>query len=217
MQRSDDSKAFKKVSFEFGNYKLRYAWVSQRGYYPEDLDKHNQDAHVEVENFGKEQGIKDAAFFGVFDGHGKTGDHCAIFAKNHTPGALAEELAKAGKNIIGNYDSEAVMGAFKAAFVSVNKKLHDRTDIDDSMSGTTASTRSPPCPMQHFSTRSGQGTGTRPKRAPRGAARRMRVCACSHAAAAFRAQSARSSCAATCTWRMWATRAPSRARSATAS
>ena len=28
---------------------LRYAYLSQRGYYPEDLDKHNQDQHVEVE------------------------------------------------------------------------------------------------------------------------------------------------------------------------
>ena len=94
MQRSDDSKAFKKVSFEFGNYKLRYAWVSQRGYYPEDLDKHNQDAHVEVENFGKEQGIKDAAFFGVFDGHGKTGDISAGFVRDNLPTLLAQELGK---------------------------------------------------------------------------------------------------------------------------
>ena len=93
-QRSEDSKAFKKIAFEFGGFKLRYAWVSQRGYYPEDLDKHNQDTHVEVENFGADAGIKDAAFFAVYDGHGKTGDHCAIFARDHMPGLFVKELAK---------------------------------------------------------------------------------------------------------------------------
>ena len=85
-QRSEDSKAFKKIAFDFGNYKLRYAWVSQRGYYPEDLDKHNQDAHVEKENFGADAHIKDTAFFGVFDGHGTEGNfsrpshHCVAQA-----------------------------------------------------------------------------------------------------------------------------------------
>ena len=47
--------AFKKVPIRFGNYKLRYAWVSQRGFYPDEPDKANQDAHVEVENFCSEQ------------------------------------------------------------------------------------------------------------------------------------------------------------------
>jgi len=42
--RQEDSKAFKKIAFEFGNFKMRYAWVTMRGYYPEELDKANQDA-----------------------------------------------------------------------------------------------------------------------------------------------------------------------------
>ena len=50
--RQVDSVAFKKLSFKFGGYKARYAWVSQRGYYPEDLDKANQDTHAEIEDFG---------------------------------------------------------------------------------------------------------------------------------------------------------------------
>ena len=103
-QRSEDSKAFKKISFEFGGFKLRYAWVSQRGYYPEDLDKHNQDAHVEVENFGKDKGIADTAFFGVFDGHGKTGDACAIFARDHMPdllvGKINEEMQRMSMQVM---------------------------------------------------------------------------------------------------------------------
>jgi hypothetical protein len=92
--RSEDSKAFKKVTFEFGSFKLRYAWVSQRGSYPEDLDKANQDAHREVENFGKASGIMDTAFFGVFDGHGKTGNYCAEFTRDHMPELLEQHLVK---------------------------------------------------------------------------------------------------------------------------
>ena len=133
--RSEDSKAFRKISFEFGGYKLRYAWVSQRGYYPEDLDKANQDAHMEVEAFAVDQGVKDCAFFGVFDGHGKTGDHCAHFARDHIHVTLATELGKAGAS---------VDNAFKAAFESVNTRLHASTEVDDTMSGTTASTSRPP-------------------------------------------------------------------------
>ena len=92
--RSEDSKAFKKIQFQFGSFKLRYAWVSQRGYYPEDLDKANQDQHDEAENFGADLGITDCAFFGVYDGHGKTGDKCAIFARDYMRPTFADCLAK---------------------------------------------------------------------------------------------------------------------------
>lgn len=97
--RSEDSKAFKKINFKFGNYKLRYAWVSQRGYYPEDLDKANQDAHWEVENFGNEHGISDCAYFAVYDGHGKTGDHCAGFARDNIHLEFAKQLGKVRRSL----------------------------------------------------------------------------------------------------------------------
>ena len=132
--RSEDSKAFKKVSFEFGKYSLRYAWVSQRGYYPEDLDKHNQDAHLEVETFGKDKGIDDCAYFAVYDGHGKTGDLCSIFTRDRMPKMLAEEIAK---------DHTAIDKAHNTTFVKINELLHQCAEIDDSMSGTTASTLHP--------------------------------------------------------------------------
>ena len=44
---------------------LRYAYLSQRGYYPEDLYKANQDAFKVVPKFN---GDRDQIFFGVFDG-----------------------------------------------------------------------------------------------------------------------------------------------------
>ena len=63
-------------------YSLRYAYLSQRGYYPEDLYKANQDAFKIVENFG---GNSETILLGVFDGHGPAGHHCAAFARGSLP------------------------------------------------------------------------------------------------------------------------------------
>ena len=49
--RAESCPAVKKLQFAFGDYKVRYAWVSQRGFYPDDLTKANQDSHVEVASF----------------------------------------------------------------------------------------------------------------------------------------------------------------------
>merc|ERR1719293_551916 len=50
---------------EMGDARVRYAYVSQRGYYPDDLEKANQDAYA-IEKIGNGNDY----FLGVFDGHG---------------------------------------------------------------------------------------------------------------------------------------------------
>jgi len=57
---------------------VKYAFVTQRGYYPEALDKANQDAVLVKKDFG---GTAGQMFFGVFDGHGIRGEEAAQFAK----------------------------------------------------------------------------------------------------------------------------------------
>ena len=64
---------------EGGHYTLTYAIVSQRGYYPEALNKANQDAYCVHTRFG---GRPEEHFFGIFDGHGEFGTPCAQFAKD---------------------------------------------------------------------------------------------------------------------------------------
>jgi hypothetical protein len=49
-----------------GQMHLKYSYVSQRGYYPEALDKENQDSFCVHTNFG---GDPSKAIFGVFDGN----------------------------------------------------------------------------------------------------------------------------------------------------
>jgi len=55
--------------------RVKYAFVTQRGYYPEALD---QDAVLVKKDFG---GTAGQMFFGVFDGHGIRGEEAAQFAK----------------------------------------------------------------------------------------------------------------------------------------
>ena len=106
---------------------LRYAYLSQRGYYPEDLYKANQDAFKVVPKFG---GDPSQIFFGVFDGHGVDGDSCSYFVRDNIEAQLKKELVK--------YPDDFEK-AYKEAFVQVNLKMHEQ-EFDDSMSGTTAIT-----------------------------------------------------------------------------
>lgn len=48
------------------------------------LDKDNQDAFIVLPDFGS--GSERQAFFGIFDGHGKDGHHCARFARDNVCG-----------------------------------------------------------------------------------------------------------------------------------
>jgi hypothetical protein len=57
---------------------IRYAWLSQRGYYPGQPDKANQDTVL------VQEGVADNPqqhLFAVLDGHGEYGAECAVFAK----------------------------------------------------------------------------------------------------------------------------------------
>jgi hypothetical protein len=75
-----------------GGLRLRYAYFSQKGYYPDDPHKANQDAYSVVERFGARE--SNDAFFGVYDGHGRDGDLCAQFARDNMPKCLARNINK---------------------------------------------------------------------------------------------------------------------------
>jgi len=62
--------------------RVEYAYVTQRGYYPTDPHKHNQDSHSIVNKFN---GLSGDSFFAVYDGHGPHGEKCANFAKKELP------------------------------------------------------------------------------------------------------------------------------------
>ncbi|KAH6797947.1 protein phosphatase 2C and cyclic nucleotide-binding/kinase domain-containing protein [Perilla frutescens var. hirtella] len=116
----------KVVKVPSGAYELRYSFLSQRGYYPDALDKANQDSFCIHTPFGTSP---DDHFFGVFDGHGEFGAPCSQFVKQK----LCENLLRSSR-----FHMDAVE-ACHAAFLTTNSQLHADT-LDDSMSGTTAVT-----------------------------------------------------------------------------
>ncbi|VAI57739.1 unnamed protein product [Triticum turgidum subsp. durum] len=116
----------RKVRVPLGNYDLRYSYLSQRGYYPESLDKPNQDSFCIHTPFGTSP---DDHFFGVFDGHGEYGAQCSQFVKRR----LCENLLRDSR-----FRTDAVQ-ALHSAFLATNSQLH-ADSLDDSMSGTTAIT-----------------------------------------------------------------------------
>lgn len=109
-----------------GKFELRYSFLSQRGYYPDALDKANQDSFCIHTPFGTSS---DDHFFGVFDGHGEFGAQCSQFVKRK----LCENLLRNSK-----FHLDAVE-ACHSAFLMTNSQLHADV-LDDSMSGTTAIT-----------------------------------------------------------------------------
>ncbi|KAH1131949.1 hypothetical protein J1N35_003327 [Gossypium stocksii] len=120
---ADGSRAVKVPS---GNYELKYSYLSQRGYYPDALDKANQDSFCIHTPFGTNP---DDHFFGVFDGHGEFGAECSQFVKRK----LCENLLRSNK-----FHVDAIE-ACHAAYLTTNTQLH-ADSLDDSMSGTTAIT-----------------------------------------------------------------------------
>jgi serine/threonine protein phosphatase PrpC len=110
-------------------YSLKYAWQSQRGYYPESPNKANQDACLIVKNFGKNQNI---GYFGVYDGHGAFGDKCSGFVRSKISTLMLQSIAKTPVND-PSFDRK-----FGAAHEKCNEMMHQASSFDDSSSGTTA-------------------------------------------------------------------------------
>lgn len=116
----------RKVKIPSEDYELHYSYLSQRGYYPDALDKANQDSFCIHSPFGTNPNDH---FFGVFDGHGEYGAECSQFVKQK----LCENLLRNSR-----FHTEAVE-ACNSAFLTTNLQLH-ADNLDDSMSGTTAVT-----------------------------------------------------------------------------
>ncbi|KAL6548435.1 hypothetical protein OROGR_008856 [Orobanche gracilis] len=109
------------------NFRLSYSVLSRRGHYPDTPDKENQDSYCIRTNI---QGNPNVHFFGVFDGHGLCGAQCSTFVKDRLVEKLIQDSALLDDPI----------KAYSAAFLATNDELHNNSEIDDSMSGTTAIT-----------------------------------------------------------------------------
>ena len=71
----------------------------------------------------------------VYDGHGKTGDKCSQFAREHLPAQFVAAAGPAGRLPGG---CAIVHAAMAHAHERTNEMLRASTQIDDTLSGTTA-------------------------------------------------------------------------------
>ncbi|XP_028759875.1 probable protein phosphatase 2C 35 isoform X2 [Neltuma alba] len=119
-------KSLESISIPSYNFSLEYAVLTQRGYYPDTPTKENQDSYCIRTQI---QDDPNTHFFGVYDGHGQFGSQCSNFVKDR----LVETLSNDHTLL------DDPVKAYASAFVSTNQELQD-SEIDDSMSGTTAIT-----------------------------------------------------------------------------
>jgi hypothetical protein len=77
--RLESSEYCRTANLPHSNYSIKYAFVSQRGYYPQDLDKANQDAFCVHSGFNNNP---EEHLFGIFDGHGEFGAETAQYARD---------------------------------------------------------------------------------------------------------------------------------------
>ncbi|XP_042518127.1 probable protein phosphatase 2C 35 isoform X2 [Macadamia integrifolia] len=108
------------------NFHLEFSVLTQRGYYPDSPEKENQDSFCIKTQV---QGNPNLHFFGVFDGHGQFGTQCSNFVKDRLIEILSEDPALLVDPV----------KAYNSAVLATNSELHS-SEIDDSMSGTTAIT-----------------------------------------------------------------------------
>lgn len=85
--RLDHSSDMKNLVVDGSRYDLsmRYCYVSQRGYYPNDLEKANQDSYLICESLMNDHSCH---VFGIFDGHGEFGDLCSHFSAENVSSIL---------------------------------------------------------------------------------------------------------------------------------
>jgi serine/threonine protein phosphatase PrpC len=137
---------------------LKYAHWTQRGYYPDDPHKENQDVVGVHENFS---GSPTHAFMAVFDGHGPAGGDCSRYVAKKLPTLLSDKIADVrrrkvarsshgeptttgGNNRENVSESHPVLtpdecqSCIHQAFVETNQAMHRSIMVEDQLSGTTA-------------------------------------------------------------------------------
>lgn len=114
------------LTAQSGSTHIKYAYVSQRGYYPDALAKPNQDSYSCIPQLSPNR-----AFFAVYDGHGRDGHDCAYYCRDHLHVILKETLGD------GPLESVEVLVGLRRTHLSINRQLA-ASAIDDSLSGTTA-------------------------------------------------------------------------------
>uniref|UniRef100_A0A7S0WRT3 protein-serine/threonine phosphatase n=2 Tax=Pyramimonas obovata TaxID=1411642 RepID=A0A7S0WRT3_9CHLO len=124
------------------NFKLKYAYVCQQGYYPDKPGYVCQDQCTVIEEF---ENNKNQIFMGVFDGHGKVGcgDVVAKKTKDYLPNKMLQLRASGRYQKFGPPDQplpDVATSAYERAFDSVSRQILREMREKSNMAGSTAIT-----------------------------------------------------------------------------
>mmetsp|Transcript_15893 Transcript_15893/g.28834 ORF Transcript_15893/g.28834 Transcript_15893/m.28834 type:complete len:347 (-) Transcript_15893:296-1336(-) len=128
-----------------GVVSLRYAYLSQRGYYPNAKRRPNEDSYIVTQKFA---GRESDAFFGVFDGHGKEGEKCSQYVRDTLSSLLAKDIGEVrvingrvapniSKDLI-EIPEKQLETVIEESHKECNRRMHASKRVDDSVSGTTS-------------------------------------------------------------------------------
>ena len=82
------------VMFTHSGIVMKYAWASQRGYYPDTPDKENQDSYSILPQIRVKEESSDVALFGVYDGHGTDGHLAARYVRSQVVSHITRILIR---------------------------------------------------------------------------------------------------------------------------
>jgi len=140
-------------TISIGHRKITYAVLTQKGFYPDNMLKPNQDAYSVKHNIGGED---DASFFSVFDGHGDEGHQCATYVKSNLVKkvdqisrrervqAAKSDAKEKGVKFVFNpkiwpaLTRQQAENMCKTSYEATNKDMRADKKIPDTLSGTTA-------------------------------------------------------------------------------
>ncbi len=129
---------------KMGDRDLICAYLTQRGYYPDDLEKDNQDCLSCDMHFGE---FDDQVFAAVYDGHGKDGHRVAQYCRDELPQYLKKELNLKVKALQAGGESAKsrvklpdvdILDALRSTHLKCNSNLRSRTGIAADLSGSTS-------------------------------------------------------------------------------
>ncbi len=103
------------MTFAIDYLQFQGACLTQRGYYPDEMDKENQDSYSCHTKFGDQPG---SAFFAVYDGHGRDGHLVSKYTQKFLPLEIATQLQEQRGLRDGN-------NAFSRGVVQISRGLSE--------------------------------------------------------------------------------------------
>jgi len=118
------------IAANTGVHELSVGYLTQRGYYPDDMDKDNQDSYSCHTHFGE---YKDEVFVAVYDGHGKDGHLVSRFSRDELPRDILNELAakvkqRDGTNAIVRGVTQ-ITRSLSESLIGVTRRLSSKSNI----------------------------------------------------------------------------------------